>query len=48
MNEILLSIVIPVFNAERYIADCVASLENSKGIEILLVNDGSTDGSLAV
>lgn len=50
MNDILLSIVIPVFNAERYIADCVASLENrkSKGIEILLVNDGSTDSSLAV
>lgn len=50
MNDILLSIVIPVFNAEKYIADCVASLENSKSkiIEILLVNDGSTDDSLEI
>lgn len=50
MNDILLSIVIPVFNAEKYISYCVASLENrkNKGIEILLVNDGSTDSSLAV
>ncbi len=50
MNDILLSIVIPVYNAEKYIAECIASLENSrrKDVEILLVNDGSTDGSLAV
>lgn len=50
MKDILLSIVIPVYNAEKYIAECIASLNNSKreSVEILLVNDGSTDGSLDV
>lgn len=50
MNEILLSIVIPVYNAEKYIAECVTSLGKGKrkDIEILLVNDGSKDDSLAI
>lgn len=50
MNEILLSIIIPVFNAAMYITDCVTSLKNKKNkyVEILLVNDGSTDNSLDV
>ena len=30
MNEILLSIIIPVFNAAMYITDCVTSLKNKK------------------
>lgn len=43
----LFSIVVPVFNSERDLADCVSSvLEQSyDGFELLLVDDGSTDSS---
>ena len=45
-----LSIVIPVYNVERYLPKCLDSLliETSVPYEIILVNDGSTDASLAV
>lgn len=41
------SIIIPVYNVERYLTKCVKSLRNQtyKDIEIILVNDGSTDKS---
>lgn len=41
------SIIVPVYNVEKYIKDCVESLQNQtlKEIEIILVDDGSTDGS---
>lgn len=41
----LVSIIIPVFNAEKYIERCVESLEYQtyRNIQIILVNDGSTD-----
>lgn len=44
------SIIVPVYNRERYIARCVESLlaQTLKEIQIILVDDGSTDGSLAV
>ena len=43
----LISIVIPVYNVERYIERCVDSVlcQTYKNIEILLINDGSTDNS---
>lgn len=43
----LVSIIMPVYNAEQYLRDGVESLINQsyKNIEILLVNDGSTDSS---
>ena len=46
----LVSIVIPVFNAEKYLEECINSaLEQTyKQIEIIVVNDGSTDNSLEV
>ncbi len=45
-----LSIVIPVYNVERYLPKCLDSLliETSVPYEIILVNDGSTDASLSV
>lgn len=41
------SIIVPVYNVEKYIEKCLASLINQtlQEIEIIIVNDGSTDGS---
>ena len=48
--EELISIIINVYNAEKYIAKCLESAINQtyKNIEIVIVNDGSTDGSLKI
>lgn len=42
-----ISVVIPFHNVELYIADCLDSLLRQKGvsIEVILINDGSTDGT---
>lgn len=47
MNEPLISIIVPVFNIEKYILECVKSImhQNYKNIQIILVDDGSTDKS---
>ena len=44
----LVSVVVPVYNVERYVEQCVESLtgQTLADIEVILVNDGSTDGSL--
>lgn len=44
------SIVVPVYNKEAYLADCLESLrvQTEAAIEVVLVDDGSTDGSAAV
>ena len=41
------SIVVPVYNVEEYVAKCLDSLVNQtlKDIEIIVVNDGSPDNS---
>ncbi|MBQ8522128.1 MAG: glycosyltransferase [Clostridia bacterium] len=46
-NTTKLSVVIPIYNAEKYIERCVESLTKHKdlNLEIILVNDGSTDNS---
>ena len=43
--EALISIVVPVYNVEKYLTECVNSLLNQsyKNVEIILVDDGSTD-----
>ena len=51
-NEMLLSIIIPVYNVEQYLKECLDSIfihqKISYPIEIIVVNDGSTDGSLNI
>lgn len=48
--EKILSIIVPVYNTEQYLATCLDSLLNQdvskEEYEILCINDGSTDGSL--
>ena len=45
-----LTVVIPLFNQEKYIRQCIESVCNQKipGLQIVVVNDGSTDGSLEI
>ena len=45
-----ISIIIPIFNAEPFLAKCLDSLINQpySALQIILVNDGSTDNSLAI
>lgn len=44
------SVIIPVYNVEKYISRCLESLANQtlKDIEIIIVNDGSTDNSRSI
>lgn len=46
----MISIIVPIFNAEHYLKACVESLlmQTYADIEIALVDDSSTDGSLAI
>lgn len=47
MNSIKVSIIVPVFNAAKYISRCLQSVidQSLRDIEIIVVNDGSTDES---
>lgn len=47
MDNPMISIIVPVYNVERYLKRCVKSLINQtyKDIEIILVDDGATDNS---
>jgi len=44
-NKMKISVVVPAFNAEKYLGDCLASVlkQTRKPHEVIVVNDGSTD-----
>ena len=50
VNDVLLSVIVPVYNAAAYLERCIESLIKQDEIrfEVIFINDGSTDHSLAI
>lgn len=50
MTRIKLSIIIPNYNCEKYLVDCLKSIynQNYKDYEVVIIDDGSTDNSVGV
>ena len=50
MASVKVSVIVPVYNVAEYLSECLDSLVNQtlQDIEILVVDDGSTDGSAAI
>lgn len=50
MSEFLIAVIVPVYNIKEYLERCVRSICNQtyRNLEILLIDDGSTDGSGAI
>lgn len=46
----LVSIIVPVYNTEKYLDECLKSIicQTYSNLEIILINDGSTDSSLSI
>ena len=46
-KNIIISVIVPFYNVEEYLEECLESIRNQTytNIEVILVNDGSTDGS---
>ena len=50
IQNILITIFVPVFNGEKYLNETLISIQNQtyKNIEVLLVDDSSSDGSKTI
>jgi glycosyltransferase involved in cell wall biosynthesis len=50
MNSLLVSCIVPVFNGERYLSEALESIfsQSYRPLEVIIVDDGSTDGTSAV
>ena len=48
MKEISVSVIVPVYNTEKYLEQCLNSIlgQTLQEIEVICVDDGSTDGSV--
>ena len=48
MKETQVSVVVPVYNVREYLSECLESIlhQTYGALEIILIDDGSTDGSL--
>ena len=46
----LISVIVPVYNAEKSVERCLKSIikQSYKNLEIIIINDGSTDKSLNI
>lgn len=49
-NKPLISVIVPVYNVEKYVGRCLNSIihQSYTNLEIIVINDGSTDNSLSV
>ena len=49
-KTIMVSVIVPIYNVEEYLEECLESIRNQTytNIEVILVNDGSTDGSIEI
>ena len=50
MNQYDVSVVVPIYNCEQYLEECIKSIRKQddydlKKIQIIIINDGSTDDS---
>ena len=50
MNNPLMSVIVPIYNAEEHLAKCLSAIANQAvwDIEIICIDDASTDGSLGI
>lgn len=46
----MISVIVPIYNSEKYLRECLASVagQTYRNLEVILVNDGSTDKSLEI